>query len=140
MGKKRLWITLGAGTASALLLAALATTPLALQRPRGNWDAEAGTAARQRIVELAPGGADVRFADVKVRQVGGGNERSVCGAFAVWDDEGSSLGPFRDFWVVVTRGGAAPVDIDAVDVMAIPQDAFLDRGSDYYRHCFARID
>lgn len=139
MGKKRLWIMIGAGTVSALLLAVAATAPLALQRPKENWDTEAGTVARQRIVELAPGGADVRFADIKVRQVGGENERSVCGAFAVWGDEGS-LGPFRDFWVVVTKGGEAPADIEAVDVIAIPQDAFLDRSSDYYRHCFARID
>lgn len=139
MGKKRFRSVLAAGTALVATALVAATASFALQRPKESWDAEANSAARRRIVELAPARADVRFADVKVRQTGGENERSVCGAFAVWNDKGS-LGPFRDFWVVVTKGDGPPASVERVDVMAIPQDAFLDRGSDYYRHCFARIE
>lgn len=138
MGRAFRWVALGAGSVLTMALLA-ATAPFALQRAPESWDAEAGSAARRRLLDLVPEGAGVEFADVKVRHSGTDNERSVCGAFAVWGGEGS-LGPFRDFWIVVTKRPDAPDAVEAAHPVDIPQDAFLDRGSEYYRHCFARLD
>lgn len=134
MGRSR-WVVLGAGAASVIALLA-AADPLAPLRPEGDWAPEAGAAARQSIVDRAPDGADVRFADVKVRRNGSESERSVCGTFAVRGDDGS-LGPYRDFWVVVTKHPDTWADIQAVRPNTIAQDAFFDRSSAYYMNCFA---
>lgn len=134
MGRKGLWAVSGAGAALAAVL--LAAAPRALQRPNANWNPEAGAAARGSIASSAPPGAAVQFAGVKVRDNGDENARSVCGSFAVWSDEGT-LGPYRDFWVVVAKRPDTRAGIRSVEPMAIPQDAFLDRGSPYFLSCFA---
>lgn len=41
---------------------------------------------------------------------------------------------------MVTKRPDAPDAVETARPMDIPQDAFLDRGSEYYRHCFARLD
>ena len=124
-----------AGAASVLALIA-AAAPFAPDRQREDWDHEAGSAARRRIVDLAPPGAEVQFADVRVRPSDRGDARSVCGSFAVWG-EGGSLGAFRDFWVVVTRKRDTEGGIESARPMAIGRDEFLDRGSAYYMNCFS---
>ena len=95
----------------------------------------------ESILDRAPDGDDVRFADVEVRRTGDDDddERWVCGSFAVWDEEGS-LGPFRDFWVTVARVPGTWADIREVRASGFGRDDFLDRNSARFRACFADDD
>lgn len=129
------WLALGAGVAAGVAILVTATT-FALQRPREDWGAEAGLAARRHIADFAAPGAAVELADVKVRPRDIENERSVCGSFAVWDEHGT-LGPYRDFWVVVTKRAETWAEIETVETMAIGHDAFLDRSSPFFANCLA---
>ena len=134
MGRRR-WMLLGAG--SALVAAVLATTaPLALQSREPDWGAEAEVAARKSMLDRAPDGDDVEFADVEVRRTGDHDERWVCGSFAVRDENGA-LGPFRDFWVTVARVPETWADIREVRANGFGRDDFFDRNSAHYRACFA---
>jgi hypothetical protein len=134
MGRNR-WVLPGAGAALvAALLAAAA--PLALRGPAEDWGPEARAAAQKSILDRAPDGDDMQFADVEVRRTGNDDERWVCGSFAVRDQEGS-LGPFRDFWVTVARIPDTWTDIREVRANEFGRDDFLDRNSAHFRACFA---
>ena len=134
MGRNR-WVLPGAGVALAVAFLA-AAAPLALRAPAEDWGTEAEVAARKSMLDRAPDGDDVEFADVEVRRTGNADERWVCGSFAVWDDEGS-LGPFRDFWVTVARVPCTGADIREVRANPFGRDDFLDRNSAHFRACFA---
>ena len=108
MGRGR-WVLLGVGPALVATFLATATS-LSLQSPERDWGREAKTAARRFVLDRAPAGDGVEFADVEVRPNGNDDERWVCGCFAVRDEEGA-LGPFRDFWVTVARVPGTQADI-----------------------------
>ena len=133
MGKGR-WVVLGAGVAVAISLVAGAAST-ALQRPVEDWAPVARAAAQKSVLDREPDGDDVQFADVEVRRTGDDNERWVCGAFAVRDDEGS-LGPFRDFWVTAARVPGTRADVREVRANGFGRDDFLDRTSAHFRACF----
>ena len=134
MGRGR-WVLLGAR--SALVAAVLAVaTPLALQSPQRDWAPEAEVAARQSVLDRAPDGDGVEFADVEVRRTGDEDERWVCGSVAMRDEDGA-IGPFRDFWVTVARVPGTGADIREVRANAFGRDDFLDRDSAHFRACFA---
>ena len=136
------WVLPGVGIALVAALLAAATS-FALQSPERDWAPEARAAAQKSILDRAPDGDDVRFADVEVRRTGDDDddddERWVCGSFAVWDEEGS-LGPFRDFWVTVARVPGTWADIREVRASGFGRDDFLDRNSARFRACFADDD
>jgi hypothetical protein len=134
MGRNR-WVLPGAGVALAVAFLA-AAAPLALRAPERDWGAEAEVAARKSMLDRAPGGDDVEFADVEVRRTGSDDERWVCGTFAVRDERGS-LGPFRDFWITVARVPGTGADIREVRANPFGRDDFLDRNSAHFRACFA---
>jgi hypothetical protein len=134
MGKGR-WVLPGAGAALGAVLLVAAGSP-ALQRPREDWGLAARAAAQRSILDGAPGGNGVEFADIEVRRNGHDDERWVCGSFAVRDEEGS-LGPFRDFWVTVARVPETWDDIRTVRANEFGRDDFLDRASAHFRACFA---
>ena len=128
------WVLLCAG--SALVAAVLAgAAPLALQSPERDWAPEAEVAARRSMLDRAPGGDGVEFADVEVRRTGDDDERWVCGSVAVRDGDGA-LGPFRDFWVTVARVPDTRADIREVRANGFGRDDFLDRTSAHFRACF----
>lgn len=134
MSKSR-WTVLSTVVALGIALLAAATSP-ALQRPREDWGPAAKAAAQKKMLGRAPDGDDVQFADVEVRRNGNDDERWVCGSFAVWDEEGS-LGPFRDFWITVSRVPGTWADIRDVRVNEFGRDDFLDRNSAHHRACLA---
>ena len=134
MGRNR-WVLSGAGVALAMALL-IAATSSALQRPREDWGRTARAAALRSVLDRAPGGDGVQFADVEVRRTGNDDERWVCGAFAIWTG-GGSLGPYRDFWITVARVPDTWADIRDVRANEIGRDDFLDRNSAHHRACFA---
>ncbi len=132
------WVLPGVG--SALVETVLATaTSLSLQSPERDWGPEAEVAARRSMLDRAPDGDGMEFADVEVRRTGNDDERWVCGSFAVWDDEGS-LGPFRDFWVTVARVPGTGADIREVRANGFGRDDFFDRASAHFEACFAESE
>ena len=137
MGKGR-WIWPGAGAALAITLIAGATST-ALQRQLEDWASVARAAAQQSLLDRAPDGDGVQFADVEVRRNGNDDERWVCGSFAVWDDEGT-LGRFQDFWITVARVPDTWADIREVRANEFGRDDFLDRNSAFFQACFAGGD
>ena len=134
MGRGR-WVLPGVGVVLVAALLAAATS-LALQNPEKDWGPQARTAAQKLVLDRAPDGGDVQFVDVEVRRTGSDDERSVCGSFAVWGEDGS-LGPFRDFWVTVARVPDTWADIQEVRANGFGRDDFLDRNSAHFRACFA---
>ena len=134
MGGSR-WVLPGAAVALVVALLA-AAAPLAVQPSERDWGAEARAAAQKSILDRAPDGDDMQFADVEVRRTGNDDERWVCGSFAVRDD-GGSLGPFRDFWVTVAKVPGTRADIREVRANGFGRDDFLDRNSAHFRACFA---
>jgi hypothetical protein len=131
------WVLASLGAALVVALLAAATSR-ALQGPKRDWAPEARAAAEQSILDRVARGRDVRFAGVEVRATGSDDERWVCGSYAVWGEDGS-LGPYRDFWVTVSR---VPVpdtgtDIRQVHANTFGRDDFLDRNSALFRACFA---
>ncbi len=125
------------GVGSALVAPLLATaTSLSLQSPERDWGPEAEVAARQSVLDRAPDGDSVEFADVEVRRTGDEDGRWVCRSVAFRDEEGA-LGPFRDFWVTVSRVPGTWADIREVRANAFGRDDFLDRDSAHFRACFA---
>lgn len=131
----RRWLSLGAGAVLGTAILAVATS-LALQSPERDWGFEARAAAQRSMLDRAPDGDDVQFADVEVRSNGNDDERWVCGSFAVRDEEGS-LGPFRDFWLTVARVPDSWADIQSVRANEFGRDDFLNRNSAHFRACFA---
>ena len=129
------WVLPGVGVAlgDALLAAA---TPLAVRGPTEDWGPVARAVAQKSILDRAPDGDDVRFADVEVRRTGNDDERWVCGSFAVWGENGS-LGPDRDFWITVARVPETWAAIRDVRANEFGRDDFLDRNSAQFRACFA---
>ena len=128
------WILLGVGSALVATLLATATS-FSVQSPERDWAPEARAAARRSMLDRAPDGDGVEFADVEVHRTGDEDERWVCGSFAVRDDE-SSLGPFRDFRITVARVPDTRADIREVRANAFGRDDFLDRDSAHFRACF----
>jgi hypothetical protein len=88
------------------------------------------------VLDRAPDGDGVEFADVEVRRTGDEDGRWVCRSVAFRDEEGA-LGPFRDFWVTVSRVPGTWADIREVRANAFGRDDFLDRDSAHFRACFA---
>ena len=129
------WVLPGVGSALVATLLATATS-LSLQSPERDWGPEARAAAQRSIRDRAPDGDGVEFADVEVRRAGDDDERWVCGAISLRDEDGA-LGPFRDFWVTVARVPGTGADIREVRANAFGRDDFLDRDSAHFRACFA---
>jgi hypothetical protein len=130
------WVPIGLGIALTAALLAGASS-IALQSPERDWAPEARAAAQQSILEGVPVGIDVQFADVEVRPTGKDGERWVCGSFAVRNEDGS-LGPYRDFWVTVTKVPDAGAKFAEVRANRFGRDDFLDRNSALFGACFAR--
>ena len=131
------WVLPGVGSALVATLLATATSlSFTLQSPERDWAPEAEVAARQSVLDRAPDGDGVEFADVEVRRTGDEDERWVCGSVAMRDEDGA-IGPFRDFWVTVARVPGTGADIREVRANAFGRDDFLDRTSAHFRACFA---
>ena len=135
MGKGR-WVLLGVGAAALAVALIAGATSLALPGTSVDWGFEARAAAKKSILVRVSDEGDMEFADVQVRETGNDDERWVCGSFAVRDEDGA-LGPFRDFWVTVTKVPDTSAGARDVRANQIGQDDFLNRNSTYFRSCFA---